>query len=459
MLLDHDFSVVRGRRAAISFKVTLPADGLLDADQWLACVMDDGESDPPMAFQPRAALAVLVSPDFQAGVRLDGAAVRQSRVFARSEDAIGPYQVLMTIDDTPSARRRFGSAVAGVTVNGQELLRNRNVKLGASPRIGLQTFASHRSRGRGRALVDDFSVSLSSDGEGQATAVPPTVVAPFMDGDRVVVAGGSDVVWDDAVATLQAFYQTRFPQRTVQFHVVHPATGEAAGGAWVREALAWEPTVVMIGNVLAGVSPVGQQEQLLHLIEQLQRGGVGRVILVGPEHFDVAVVHEIVPTSETEPFRMACAILKAQSLESRVAESVINWPTRSLEKSDNCSIIKIGQDGPALGWRYLANALPFPTTAPGYAEWREARAAGAPWATSLPFDDEFNTERVAVIGAPAGRYALVIDGTDVGVFSSDELKTGVNLATISQTPQNVQARGPIRALPEEREFVLRPVVD
>ena len=165
IVLDHDFSTIRGRRAAISFKVTLPADGLTEANRWLACVVDDGTVDAPMAHESAAALGVLISPNFQAGVRLDGDPVCQSRVFARSEDAIGPYQVLMTIDDTPAARSRHGSAVAGVTVNGQELLRDRPVRLGAAPRIGLQTFTVERRGARGCGLVDDFSVSVSSAGE------------------------------------------------------------------------------------------------------------------------------------------------------------------------------------------------------------------------------------------------------------------------------------------------------
>lgn len=168
IVLDHDFSMLHGRRSAVSFKVSLPADSLSEINRWLACVIDDGAGEPPMAHEPRAAIAVLVSPDFQAGVRIDGVAVRQTRVFARSEDAIGPYQVFITIDDTPAAWRRYGSTVASVTVNGQELMGPHPIALAEQPRIGLQTFCAPTGKGRGRALVDDFSVSVSTDGEGRA---------------------------------------------------------------------------------------------------------------------------------------------------------------------------------------------------------------------------------------------------------------------------------------------------
>jgi hypothetical protein len=165
LALDHDFSSLRGRRGVISFKVTLPHGGITDPNRWLACVVDGGAGRLPMAFDADATLGVLVSPLFEAGVRIEGEAVKQTRVFARSEDAVGPYQVLITIDDTPAARERHGSAVAGVAVNGQELLREQRIELADRPRIGFQTHASPESSGVGVALVDDFSVSVSTNAE------------------------------------------------------------------------------------------------------------------------------------------------------------------------------------------------------------------------------------------------------------------------------------------------------
>lgn len=160
LVLDHDFSSLRGRRSAISFTVNLPADGLSDPTRWLACVIDAGAGIAPLAYEPHAALAVLVSPHFQVGVRMNGAAILDTRVFARSEDAIGPYKVFITIDDTPEAWQRHGSAVASVAVNGQELKGTFLLDLADQPRIGLQGFCTEKKPGR--ALVDDFSVSVST---------------------------------------------------------------------------------------------------------------------------------------------------------------------------------------------------------------------------------------------------------------------------------------------------------
>ncbi len=162
IVLDHDFSSMLGRVTRISFKATLPDAGLVSPNRWLACVIDEGRAAPPMAYATTASLGVLVSPNFQAGVRVGGEDKWQARVFARSEDAVGPYQVLITIDDTPAAQARHGSAVATVTVNGQEIVRQQPIQLGERPRIGLQTFVTNAG-GSGRAIVDDFSISVSED--------------------------------------------------------------------------------------------------------------------------------------------------------------------------------------------------------------------------------------------------------------------------------------------------------
>ncbi len=172
IVLKHDFSAMQGRRTAISFRGVLPEAGIDGVNRWLACVIDDGTGEPPLAMEPEAVLAALVSPHFQAAARIDGGNHRQTRVFSRNEDAIGPYQVFMTIDDTPAAHETYGGTVADVIVNGQNVILRERIDLPDRPRIGLQTYSSHTVRGRGEALVDDFSVSVSVEPAGAAAAVP-----------------------------------------------------------------------------------------------------------------------------------------------------------------------------------------------------------------------------------------------------------------------------------------------
>jgi hypothetical protein len=163
LVVDHDFSRMRHRRSAISFKVMLPNEGLANEHRWMGCIIDSGLGAPPMAYEAAAAASVLISPEWQAGVRVAGEPVHQCRVFTRSDQAVGPYQVLLAIDDTTAAHQQHGSAVFSVTINGQEVVRNQPLSLGDQPRIGLQTFCSAENSGRGTAVIDDFSVSVSAD--------------------------------------------------------------------------------------------------------------------------------------------------------------------------------------------------------------------------------------------------------------------------------------------------------
>jgi hypothetical protein len=162
ILLDHDLSQIVGRRSTISYKVTLPATGFTSTNRWLACSIDAGDAAPAMAYEIGAALAVLTSPHWHAGVRISGEPVKETRVFARGDDAIGPYQVMISIDDTPEARASHGTAVVDVFVNGLCVVSDHPFPLPARPRLSLQTHVINKGD-RGFALVDDFSVSVADE--------------------------------------------------------------------------------------------------------------------------------------------------------------------------------------------------------------------------------------------------------------------------------------------------------
>jgi ferric-dicitrate binding protein FerR (iron transport regulator) len=161
-VLDHDFSSLAGRRSTISYKVTLPSAGTSTGQRWLALVMDAGTGPPPKGWEPAAA-AVLVSPDWQVGVRVDAEPVCQAYVFSRGEDAVGPYQVVISIDDTSATHAACGSATFSLMVNGNELIRDTPFRLPARPRLSLQAFAEPYSGCNGVAVVDDLSVSVAAE--------------------------------------------------------------------------------------------------------------------------------------------------------------------------------------------------------------------------------------------------------------------------------------------------------
>ena len=162
-VLDHDWSRLAGRRSTISFKVTLPEEGTTESQRWLALAVDDGTGALPRAFDSSASCAVLISPDWQVGFRVDGEPAGQGYVFARGEPAVGPFQVVVTIDDTPQGHALHGGTVCTVMVNGNEIATARRFSLAPRPRLQLQTFAEAYKGTQAFAVVDDFSVSVSMD--------------------------------------------------------------------------------------------------------------------------------------------------------------------------------------------------------------------------------------------------------------------------------------------------------
>lgn len=162
-VLDHDWSALAGRRSTTSFKVTLPEEGTNESQRWLALVVDDGDGVPPRAFERQASCAVLISPQWQVGFRVDGEPADQGYVFARGEPAMGPFQVVVSIDDTPQGHALHGGAICSVMVNGKEIATARRFDLPPRPRLQLQTYAEPHKGTQGFAVVDDFSVSVSTE--------------------------------------------------------------------------------------------------------------------------------------------------------------------------------------------------------------------------------------------------------------------------------------------------------
>jgi hypothetical protein len=178
ILLDHNFTPLVGAQSVISFKATLPNVGTAGAGRWVALVVDghavpDDPPGLPLAARPEAAAAVMVSPRWHSNVRIMGRPLPRGRFFARPDEAVGPYQVVVRIDDTPENRRSAGGATVDVMVNGVEIATAERIDLGASPRLGFQTFfrdgegqGGPGDTGAGLALIDDFSVSVERPGAG-----------------------------------------------------------------------------------------------------------------------------------------------------------------------------------------------------------------------------------------------------------------------------------------------------
>jgi ferric-dicitrate binding protein FerR (iron transport regulator) len=165
VVLDDDFSALAGKLSTISFKVMLPDTGTAPRGRWLAFVIDEGVGETPMAFDPEATAAVLMSPLWQAGMRFHGESHYTKMIFPRFSGSEGLYQVVMTIDDRPEARANHGGAAVTLMINGLEFVSQRPIHLGSSTRLSFQTYPGKQTGGPSQALVDDFSVSIHLAGQ------------------------------------------------------------------------------------------------------------------------------------------------------------------------------------------------------------------------------------------------------------------------------------------------------
>lgn len=134
---------------------------------------------------------------------------------------------------------------------------------------------------------------------------------------------------------------------------------------------------------------------------------------------------------------MAYLFLKAQGFTGKeVADINIDASKASVISSSNCEITNLKKTATGMSFDYLANSLPYPmdTIARGWGQKKSQFEA----TKVVPFMDEMNKELLTVKGLK-GNYKLTIDNEDIGVWSADDYAKGINLATLSNTPQYQQA--------------------
>lgn len=127
---------------------------------------------------------------------------------------------------------------------------------------------------------------------------------------------------------------------------------------------------------------------------------------------------------------MAYAFLKATGGAEYVSRiSIDKNLDKSNKASSNCVIKDLVYKNADITFSVREGSLPFPV-APDAASALEL----------IPFTEAFNKEILQVGNMATGDYRLLIDNSEVGTFSSGELKRGVNLALLSNTPQYQQAQ-------------------
>ena len=127
-------------------------------------------------------------------------------------------------------------------------------------------------------------------------------------------------------------------------------------------------------------------------------------------------------------FVMAYTLLKAQGMPREVARIAIDARQGKAGEAVNCQIDGVKTAAGGVEFDCLETALPFVVP-------DEARAA----LSLVPFVEDLDQEPLRVTGLTDGSYNLKIDDQAVGKFTAADLQKGINLATISKTPQYQQS--------------------
>jgi lysophospholipase L1-like esterase len=130
---------------------------------------------------------------------------------------------------------------------------------------------------------------------------------------------------------------------------------------------------------------------------------------------------------------LAGALLKSWNAPAVVSSVTIAATSKSGAEAENAEVTDLRRVKTHISWTQLDKALPLPFPP---AEVDPALALVVKFSDLVATLDQ---EMVQVRGLPTGSYDLLIDSRKIGMFSSDELTAGINLATL-ETPMLEQAR-------------------
>ncbi|ANH81676.1 hypothetical protein A8C56_12400 [Niabella ginsenosidivorans] len=140
-------------------------------------------------------------------------------------------------------------------------------------------------------------------------------------------------------------------------------------------------------------------------------------------------------------FVMAYQFLKTLQPNKYVAKIVIGKNSGDNKgQSLNCKISNYDADQGKISFSCLENSLPFPI--------KPDAAEALKW---VPFTDDLNQEVLQILNLDTGAYQLLIDGRPIAIYTAAQLRTGVNLAIQTNTPQYQQAEQILQLCMEYRK--------
>ena len=325
---------------------------------------------------------------------------------------------------------------------------------------------------------------------------------PFKEGDRVMFLGDSITEQYQYSSYMELYLSTHFPKWKLSFLNAGIGGDTATGGAnrYQSHVLDEKPTVVTInfGMNDGGYGAFdenrnkGYVENTAKMLKLSQAAGV-RVVLMSPNAVDPRIqerfklyletqkqfyaplkeiaasngaafvdqyaitrmgvekmaadqAKDVVPfpdgfhTGPSGGLFMAHAILTGLKAPAVVSDVAV--PATGDVQATRCAVSNVQRNGSSVSFDRLDEGLPMPVM--------------KDWDTLLPYVNnlrDLNWYGVKVAGLPAGKYAVSIDGVEVGKYSADELAAGVNLGNLRVGPVYDQSQKVFDAINQKNNLV------
>ena len=337
-----------------------------------------------------------------------------------------------------------------------------------------------------------------------ASQLAAQTAAPFKSGDRWCVLGDSITHGGRYQHLIYLFYATRFPGQKIDIFNCG-ISGDSAGGALRRledDVLSHKPSVV---SIMLGMNDVSRNlyepgapspevvkrrekaladhaQNMKQLAEKLTAAGA-RLIFLTPTPFDDTSTMEKPNLPGVNHALSLCAD-NARLLAKTFNGGLVDFhsfmtdlnlgqqkqdPHYTLIGPDRVHPQDVGhlvmtylflkaqgispfvsthtEDAAGksdIEFSYTESALPFPVP-----------AGCLPALKLVPFMDELNQEQLKVTGLQPGKYKVVIDAQPIASFEAEQLAKGINLATLNNTPQYLQALAAAKIDDQRSDLVKR----
>ena len=127
---------------------------------------------------------------------------------------------------------------------------------------------------------------------------------------------------------------------------------------------------------------------------------------------------------------MAATLVRGWKISPIVSSVVIDAARAKVASQQNTAVSGLMETGAGLQWTQLDGALPLPL---------ELDDSMTQYLLEISDIGSLDQQMLRVNGMSAGSYCLAIDGQKIGLFSRQELASGINLA-LYQTPMEQQAK-------------------